>query len=746
MIKNVNPRVVILFLTILASVAIAMGWVAYSTDRDMHSEFLIKARIVARSLDIELISSLSGSKEDLNSSHYKHIKMQLVRIRNAVSQCRFLYLMGQRPNGKVFFFMDSMPSDSEDYTPPGLVYEEVSDSYLQVFDSKQEAVVGPISDRWGTLVTALIPLKDPLSGKLVAILGMDVDASDWIRDIIGHCIIPFVIIFLIAVLIMLMATRKQSEEALQKSEEKYRYLIDKLDDIIWTVDLDLCTTYVSPSITKNLGFTPQERMAQDPADQMTKSSYENITKLLIKELNREQEAGVDPDRIVRIDIEYYHKNGSTLWFENIITRLRDQDGILYGFHGVSRDISKRKLAEKEKINTQKIAAEQKRLALVGQIAGKMAHDFNNILGIIMGNTELSLLDCKETETRKTLELIFEQTIRGKNLTRNLVAFAKDQEPKQEFFRISEKIDLVVNLMKKDLEGIELIREDKPGLSELLADPGMIEHTLVNLIQNSIHAVSMVAHPVIIIRTFCMEDNICFEIKDNGCGIPKEHLKNIYEPSFTLKGNKDVAGSYETSIKGTGYGMSNVKKYIEQHKGKISIESEFGSGTKVSISLPVIKKELTKEEKTEICKGKVYFEKYILLVEDEQTISDVQYRILTQDPCHHKVDTASNGQAAIDLFDRNEYDFVSLDYVLPGKTNGMDVYNHIRETNRTIPILFISGNIEFLESIKALKQKDANLDHLSKPCRNKDYVDIINKLLERISTGCYGTKFSHNQLN
>jgi len=395
-----------------------------------------------------------------------------------------------------------------------------------------------------------------------------------------------------------------------------------------------------------------------------------------------------------------------------------------------RDITESKLAEKEKIKAQKIAGEQKKLALVGQVAGKMAHDFNNILGVIMGNTELSLMDCKEEETKRTLELIFEQTIRGKNLTKNLVAFAKDQEPKQEFFRVSEKIELVVNLMKKDLDGIEFIKEDKSGVPDLLADPGMIEHALVNLIQNSIHATSMSEHPQIKIKTYCLNDKICFEIEDNGCGISEENLENIYEPSFTLKGTKDITGSYGRAIKGTGYGMTNVKKYIEQHKGNISVKSEFGSSTKFTIRLPVIKKELTNEEKIEIQKGKICFDKSILLVEDEPAISGVQYRILSQEPCNHKVDIANDGQVAMDLFKRNKYDLISLDYILPGKINGMDVYNHLRETNKKIPILFISGNIEFLESIKELKQKDANIDHLSKPCQNKDYVNGINKLLER----------------
>jgi len=321
-------------------------------------------------------------------------------------------------------------------------------------------------------------------------------------------------------------------------------------------------------------------------------------------------------------------------------------------------------------------------------------------------------------------------MRGKNLTRNLVAFAKDQEPKQEFFRISEKIDLVLRLLKKDLEGIELIKEDKTGVPDLLADPGMIEHAFVNLIQNSIHAVSLVEHPRIINRIYSLDDNIRIEIEDNGCGIPKKHLENIFEPSFSLKGTKDTTGSYERGIRGTGYGMSNVKKYIEQHKGNISVDSEIGSGTKVTISIPAIKKQLTSEEIIEIRKEITHCEKYILLVEDETAISNIQYRILTNEPCNHKVDIANTGQIAMDLFDRTEYDFMSLDYVLPGGINGMDVYHHIRETNKTIPILFISGNIEFLESIKALKQKDACIDHVSKPCQNKDYVNSINGLLER----------------
>ncbi len=398
--------------------------------------------------------------------------------------------------------------------------------------------------------------------------------------------------------------------------------------------------------------------------------------------------------------------------------------------GYTIDITERKQAEADRLIAQKTADDHEKHALVGRIAGKMAHDFNNILGIVMGNTELALLHCQEPKTKKTLELIYNQSLRGRNLTKNLVAFAKDQEPKQEFFRLSEKIDLVLNLMRKDLEGIEVQKEASPGGPDLLADPGMIEHALVNLIQNSIHALSLAEHPRISVRTYSHGNYICFEIEDNGCGISKENLAYIYDPSFTLKGNRDVTGSYKTGIKGTGYGMSNVKKYIEQHKGSIVIESEPGSGTKFTVRLPVIKKELTPEEKTQIKKGKAYSGKYILMVEDETAIADIQYAVLTQEPCRHKVDIAANGEAALALLARNKYDLVSLDYALPGEMNGMDIYHHIRLSDKTVPILFISGNIEFLESIKELKQKDAKIDHLSKPCRNKDYIISINALFEK----------------
>lgn len=507
--------------------------------------------------------------------------------------------------------------------------------------------------------------------------------------------------------------RKQMERQLKESRKQYKQLSDATFESIFLFDKGHCIRQ-NKSARQMFGYSDQEAIGMLNMEWI----HPDYREKLMTE-SRKKEYIIHQSLALRKD--------QTTFPCEIQTRKIDLDGRSIRIIAL-RDITRQIKAEKEKLNALGFAAEQAKHALVGQIAGKLAHDFNNVLSVIMGNAQLSMVDCEDTELYETLELIHDQTLRGRNLTKNLVAFAKDQEPKQDYFEINTKIDLVLNLLRKDLQDIDIIRKYDPLLPDLLADPGMIEHALVNLIQNSIHALSRTRDAQISITTYHADTQICFELKDNGCGIPKAHLDDIFTPAFTLKGPRDITGLYPKSIKGTGYGMANVKRYIEQHNGRISVESEPEKGTKFTISLPIRKKRLTKKEETSMDLMHPETEKKVLMVEDEPAIFDIQYRVLTGRPFGHKVDMAANGRVAIDLFERNQYDIISLDYVLPGHTNGMEVYHHVRASNPTIPILFISGNIEFLESIKKLKQKDPYIDHLSKPSPNIEYAKTINDLL------------------
>jgi PAS domain S-box-containing protein len=139
--------------------------------------------------------------------------------------------------------------------------------------------------------------------------------------------------------------RKQAEEALQQSEDKYRTLTEKMNDIVWTTDLDFNVIYMSPSVTKLVGFTPEECMQIPPWEAITPESLTRATDILNEELLRDQEEGIDPERIVKFEMEDYHKNGSTVWVECVVSAIRDNTCKIIGLHGVSRDISERKRAE-----------------------------------------------------------------------------------------------------------------------------------------------------------------------------------------------------------------------------------------------------------------------------------------------------------------------------------------------------------------------------------------------------------------
>lgn len=513
----------------------------------------------------------------------------------------------------------------------------------------------------------------------------------------------------------------RAQAALEKSEKMFRTLVETAPVGINETDLNETIIYSNRVFARMMGYENEDEIIGKNLRDFTNP---DTFSFMANKTRTERLKGIPG----MYETQFISRDGNVLDVILNCTPVRDDKNEVFKCIVVLTDVTQQKLAHREKIIAQKHAADQEKHALVGQIAGKMAHDFNNILGAIMGNAEISLMDCQDEYIRKTLEIILEQTLRGRNLTKNLVAFAKDQEPRQEFLNINDKISLAISLLKKDLEPITVKTFLQPNPPALLADPGMIEHALMNLIQNAIHATSKIKSPVITIRTYELNDKVYLEIEDNGCGIPQEHRESIYTPGFTLKGSNDTTGSYRKNIKGTGYGMSNVRMYIEKHHGAITFASEVNKGTCFKIELPVKKTGLTDKEILEITRNELQTHKRILIVEDEITISKIQARVLMEKPFEHRVDIAVNGLTAIEFLRSRNYDLISLDYVLPGPLTGMDVYHFIREKDEFLPVLFISGNLEFIESIKELKINDSHISHLPKPSSNRDYARAVNELL------------------
>jgi PAS domain S-box-containing protein len=197
-------------LAILAAGALFAWWEAARADREMRADLLQQARLVMQAVEIERVQALSGTEADLDSPAYRQLKEQLAAVRSANQRCRFVYLMGRKADGTVFFFLDSEPAGSADYSPPGQVYEEVPAGYRRVFDTKTEAVEGPVPDRWGVWVSALVPLTNPRTGAVVAVLGMDIDARAWKWDVAARAALPvgLMLVMLIGVAAAFVSARR----------------------------------------------------------------------------------------------------------------------------------------------------------------------------------------------------------------------------------------------------------------------------------------------------------------------------------------------------------------------------------------------------------------------------------------------------------------------------------------------------------------------------------------------------------
>ena len=175
---------------LLAAGALSAWWSLRQADQHHRLDLLRQASLTAEAIDVRRLESLHGSEADLAHPEYSRLKRQLSAVRSARPDCRFLYLLGRSENGAVFFYLDSEPAGSRDYSPPGQVYQEASGALRSVFETSQPVTEGPDSDRRGTWVRALVPLVDWKTGEVVAVLGSDVRAEDWSWDVGRAAIVP----------------------------------------------------------------------------------------------------------------------------------------------------------------------------------------------------------------------------------------------------------------------------------------------------------------------------------------------------------------------------------------------------------------------------------------------------------------------------------------------------------------------------------------------------------------------------
>ncbi len=234
---------VLLVALVLIGVA---GWLtARRADLSLRAQLLLEARTVASMIHVEHVGLLRGGAEDLETADYQLLKESLARVRSADRQIRFIYLMGQASDGHLFFYADSEPPDSPDYSPPGQVYERPSAEFRAAFREAREGTEGPLRDAWGTWVSAFVPLAVP-AGASPAVLGMDVDARAWTRTVVGQAALPASAIAVSVLLAFLVARLLQANREVRKRGAELRESFQTSADIVRTIPAGLYIYQYAP--------------------------------------------------------------------------------------------------------------------------------------------------------------------------------------------------------------------------------------------------------------------------------------------------------------------------------------------------------------------------------------------------------------------------------------------------------------------------------------------------------------------
>jgi signal transduction histidine kinase/HD-like signal output (HDOD) protein/CheY-like chemotaxis protein len=359
-----------------------------------------------------------------------------------------------------------------------------------------------------------------------------------------------------------------------------------------------------------------------------------------------------------------------------------------------------------------------RLAAVGQLAAGAAHEINNPLAII--NARAQLLQRRESDEKKQRELkqITEQIERISGILTDLMTFARPAPPKLTLVDVKSLMDRVIELVATGLEklNIAISRDYAPDIPAIKADQNQLEQVFLNLIINAQHAMEETGGTLEVKINLSPDQTLHISIADQGKGISKEHLPRIFDPFFTTK----------EEGKGTGLGLSTSKVIIDSHYGQIDFQSTEGKGTTVHLKIPVDLETLKRPARSDgepAPSGALFGTPRILVVDDEEHIREILKETLEAE--RMLVTTASNGDEALKVLEKENFDLMLLDIRMP-RRSGLSLLNAIHARKGSLPVIIISAMATHEEMQEAIELGAAKC--IRKPFHIKTLLKDIHDVL------------------
>jgi two-component system CheB/CheR fusion protein len=514
--------------------------------------------------------------------------------------------------------------------------------------------------------------------------------------------------------------RAAVEQELQESESRYRAIFETAVDAIIVSDQHGIIQEFSRAAEAMTGYRAAELIGQ------------NMRVLLPPAMRQEPERYTARYLWTIKELEVCRKDGSV--FPAHLSIAEWWAGGYRHFTGILRDLSAQHREQVERTKLEAQLHQAQKMEAIGNLTGGMAHDFNNMLGVIIGNIDL-LRDLKGEDsdidelTREALDAAF----RGADLTRRLLAFARQQPLRPQHVDVNELVSGITRLLRRTIgEDVEISLDLAPELWPVVVDPAQLEASLTNLATNARDAMADGGRLMIVTGNRTLDADyaaqhaevvpggyVMLEVSDTGSGMTSEVMHRIFEPFFTTK-SRD---------KGTGLGLSMVFGFIKQSGGHIGVYSEPGIGTTFRLFLPRMTEDVPAVEEsgaTPLLHGRG---ESVLVVEDNAALRRVVTRQLGE--LGYRVLAAENAAAGLELLDRQSIDLLLTDIVMPGGINGRELARRARQRWPGIKIVFTSGFSE------ARLNGDggplaACTPLLSKPYRKEDLASAAREALDRVA--------------
>lgn len=519
--------------------------------------------------------------------------------------------------------------------------------------------------------------------------------------------------------------RKQAQEALKKSEEKYRRLVDNSLVGIY-ITQDHVVKFCNRKFAEIFGYHgPGEVLGKHMEELVTKESWERLNMEDNLKNVSEPKAKVTIPR--RYELNGILRKGTIFQIEVFVSPITFQDRP--ALEGILMDITGRKQTEEERQKLEDQLRQAQKMESLGTMAGGIAHDFNNILSAIIGYTELTLKIVPEkSKAKSNLKRVLAASDRATELIKHILTFSRKSEKERKPIWLNKAVDEVLKLMRSTLPTTIEIRQHIPQMANpVLANKAEIHQVVINLCTNAGHAMRKKGGVLQIdLKEINVEHGTLgrvhlepgryqqLTISDTGHGMTPEIMERIFEPYFTTK-----------KAKGTGMGLSVVHGIVKSYGGNITVYSEPGIGTTFHIFLPICKEKEVGAD-TDHTSVLLPGNEWVLLVDDEPILVELGREMMKKMGYH--VVTKTSSIEALEEFNTepNRFDLVISDQTMPNLT-GIQLAKEIRKKRADIPIILFSG---FSEVINEDNFKSQGINaFLMKPILEKELATTIRNVLD-----------------